>query len=340
MLLKLSELNFVYPNHLVATHPDTHHHRIMYCDENGAVEISRQQWLDKIHPGDVFVVNDSKVAKRRVFTESGLEILFLQDLGDDIWQVLFPARNLNLKAILNLPGGITATLIEKGLPQKLKVDRSLDENYFCAFAELPLPPYIQKARGERHNINADESWYQSQWAQVLGSLAAPTASLHITLDDLNALKQKGVHVKQITLHVGLGTFLPVKVNDLKDHVMHAESVEIPLDTWNAIANAKLEGKKIWALGTTVTRALESAALGYLTKTSKSSIAGETQLLIQPGFEFKIVDRLCTNFHQPHSTLLALVAGFAGLNRTLAAYQWAIDKEFRLFSYGDLSVWKP
>jgi S-adenosylmethionine:tRNA ribosyltransferase-isomerase len=162
-------------------------------------------------------------------------------------------------------------------------------------------------------------------------MASPTASLHFSADDLAALKARGVRVLEVTLHVGLGTFLPVTVENLSDHQMHSEDYEMSESVWREISAAKSDGKKIWALGTTAARVLESVA-----RTEK--LFGTTDILLMPGTDFKMVDRLLTNFHQPESTLLALVAGFSSLETVKKCYQWAIDRKFRLFSYGDLSVW--
>ncbi|MGE0633740.1 MAG: S-adenosylmethionine:tRNA ribosyltransferase-isomerase, partial [Pseudobdellovibrionaceae bacterium] len=235
-------------------------------------------------------------------------------------------------------------LAAKGRPQKVQVSKPLTDVYFSKVGELPLPPYIQKARGERHNVASDESWYQTVWATKPGSFAAPTASLHFKNEHLQLLKEKGVIITYVTLHVGLGTFLPVTAEDLDHHEMHPEWVEVPATTWSAIESAKSKGKKIWALGTTVCRSLESVPRGLLNRQDDGVYQGLTNLLLQPreteaGSDFKVVNVLLTNFHQPKSTLLALVASFAGLERVKTCYKWAIERKFRLFSYGDLSVWE-
>lgn len=334
--MKLSDLKFNYPENLVATAPQAEH-RVMFVFPNQEpVELSKRELLDQIPTGDLVVINDTKVEKRRVFSGS-TEILFVEDLGENQWMVLFPARGFKLNQQITLPGGVTATLVKKGLPQKLELSKSIDSSYFENFGEPALPPYIQKARGERHSKKEDQTWYQTAWAEKWGSVAAPTASLHFDKEDFEFLKNKGVKVVSITLHVGLGTFLPVKTENLDEHQMHSEKVMIPINTLQSIHAAKQSGQKVWALGTTVCRALESQALNLLTQTPEGFI-GETRLFIRPGFEFKYVDRLMTNFHQPESTLLALVAGFAGLERVKSCYQWAFNQGFRLFSYGDLSVW--
>lgn len=335
--MKISDLQFHYPEELVATKPERPS-RVLKIEKGEFAEISLAQLIQEIPSGDILVVNNTKVLKRRVFA-GDLEILFLGKLNQpgEFWEVLFPSKKTKLDQALELPLGVKMTLRQKGRPQIVEINQVLDESYFEKVAELPLPPYIQKARGARHTVEADESWYQTAWAKEPGSFAAPTASLHFSQQDLETLKAKGVRICELTLHVGLGTFLPVTTEDLNDHDMHAEWVEIPRETWQAIQDAKAQGRKIWSLGTTATRSLESAGQGLL-KESETGLQGFTKLLIQPGYQWTTVDRLLTNFHQPESTLLALVAGFSDLNTVKSAYEYAISKRFRLFSYGDLSVW--
>ncbi len=339
--MQVSDLDYEYPEDLVARTP-SHPCRVMQVsitdrESFQIAEISLQNLLEQMQPGDLLVVNDTQVLKRRVFSEEGLEFLFLKSLGERDWQVLFPAKKWSVGHEFKLPRGVIAQLLEKGLPQKVRLSRAVSEDYFSENGEVPLPPYIQKARGERHTQKEDDHWYQTLWAQKPGSFAAPTASLHFSQQDLDYLKFKGVQMAQVTLHVGLGTFLPVSVADLNDHAMHSEWVEVPRKTWEAVQEAKHLGGRVWALGTTVTRSLESVAQKKIPET-QDGFAGFTDLLIQEGFEFQVVDCLMTNFHQPKSTLLALVAGFAGLSTTKKAYAWALARRFRLFSYGDLTLW--
>ena len=328
--MKLSDLKYDFPEELIAVEPQRPS-RVMWVENSKPIECSISDLIEKIPAGDVFVINNTKVLKRRVFTDDELEILFLDQLDNGNWKVLFPSKKFKIGEVINLPKNFKMTLLEKGRPQIVKVEPPISDEDFARIAELPLPPYIQKARAHRHNVSADESWYQTAWAEKPGSMAAPTASLHFSNQDLARLKDKSVHVVELTLHVGLGTFLPVTAEDLNDHQMHSEKYEITSENWSLIKKAKQEGKKVWALGTTSTRVLESVA-----RTEK--LFGETDLLLQAGSEFKIVDRLLTNFHQPESTLLALVAGFAGLENVKECYKWAIAEKFKLFSYGDLSVW--
>lgn len=333
--MKLSDLKFDYPEELIATEP-VRPTRVMWVGENGEPrELNINELLNSIPRGDVLVINNTKVLKRRIFTDSEVEVLFLDKVGENefsnTWKVLFPAKKYSVGDVLNLPKGFKMKLTEKGRPQLAEVTPVISDLDFAEIAELPLPPYIQKARSRRHNIAADESWYQTAWASVDGSMAAPTASLHFSRENLQTLIEKGVLVIELTLHVGLGTFLPVQTEDLNQHQMHSENYEISKSNWELILKAKLAKNKIWALGTTSTRVLETIA-----RTNR--LAGSTNLLLQPGSDFNVVDRLLTNFHQPESTLLALVASFSSLDKVKNCYQWAMQKKFRLFSYGDLSVW--
>lgn len=332
-----TDLDFDFPEELIATSPQRPS-RVMAVDGPGAEprEITLDELVEIPRPGDVWVLNQTKVLKRRVFA-GDLEILFLSQPSPDEWEVLFPSRAFKLGDAVELPEGVTMTLTQKGRPQRVRVSRELTQSYFDQHGEVPLPPYIQKARSQRHNGPQDERWYQTLWAADPGSLAAPTASLHFEQKHLDRLRERGVLILPVTLHVGLGTFLPVTAEDLKDHAMHAEVVEVPASTWERLQAAKAQGSRIWALGTTVARSLESAAAGKLRR-DEQAFRGETDLMILPGYEFQVVDRLMTNFHQPQSTLLALVAAFSNLEHVKACYQWAIARKFRLFSYGDLSVW--
>jgi S-adenosylmethionine:tRNA ribosyltransferase-isomerase len=321
--MRIEELDFPYPESLVATERALAS-RVLVVENGEPREIlpepgagaagAARVLLGLIEPGDVLVVNDTKVLRRRVFSESGLEILFLSSDPDlTTWQVLCPSTRWKDGEKQALPGGVSLELVSRGRPQTVRTSQALNENYFAKHGELPLPPYIQKARSERHNRTVDSRDYQTAWAKADGSLAAPTASLHFSNDDLTWLKSRGVLVCHITLHVGLGTFLPVTAERLEDHVMHAEIAEISGEVWSSINKARARGRKIWALGTTVTRTLESAAIGKLQARADGGFFGATDLFIQPGFEFQVVDRLMTNFHQPRSTLIALVAAFADID---------------------------
>lgn len=333
--MKVSDLRFDYPEELVATQP-MRPSRVLSI-ENGISEITFRQLLEKIPAGDVLVLNNTKVLKRRIFTDQ-FEIVFLKPRSERQWEVLFPSKKLKTGEAVSLPENIQMRLVEKGRPQIVELNHAVDEAYFERVAQLPLPPYIQKMRNERVPLVDDQKWYQTSWAQNPGSLAAPTASLHFSTEDIGYLKKRGVRVCELTLHVGLGTFLPVLTEDLDEHLMHKEFVEIPANTWQEVSSAKKTGHGVWAMGTTVARALESVAIGKINANIDGGYIGETDLKIQPGFQWKVVNRLLTNFHQPESTLLALVAAFLDLETVKKAYTYAIEKKMRLFSYGDLSVW--
>lgn len=347
--LSLSELGFEYPENLVATERALFS-RIMYFDESlGPVEIGRGELLSFLRPGDLWVVNQTKVLRRRVFTIEGLEILFIKPLNSNRteWEVLCPSSRwaegtVQTASIVTGDSSgdrlMTFKIVKRGRPQIITTSEPFTDELFDAIGELPLPPYIQKARGQRHTRWADETQYQSVWAKDPGSLAAPTASFHFDKEFEDAVRAKGAEVVPVTLHVGLGTFLPVTVDLLSQHVMHPESVQIPKATIEAIAKAKAGGGRVFAVGTTVARSLESIGRGYFQEQADGSLAGETTLMIAPGHDWRFVDVLLTNFHQPQSTLLALVAGFSSLENVMSAYRWAIEREFRLFSYGDLTIW--
>lgn len=373
-MITKSDLSYQYPEHLVALKPQRPS-RVMYVphqlkqpqpeqsheqsheqSQKIPQEISMHELLLKPQAGDVWVINDTKVSHRRIWSQEGFEILFLNsvvtplktsskdlslnasDVGSERWEVLFPSSRLKKNQKLILPEGIQMGLVSGGKPQIVELSKTIDETYFQRHGELPLPPYIQKLRNDRHQTSDDETWYQTSWANKLGSLAAPTASLHFDWHQIEQLTQRGVVVCKTTLHVGLGTFLPVTSENLTDHPMHYEWAHVSQDVWKAINEAKQKGHRIWSVGTTVARTLESLASQKLIQ-NEFGFEGQTNLFIYPGYEYKVVDVLLTNFHQPESTLLALVAAFSGLENVKTAYEWAIQNNFRLFSYGDLSVWE-
>jgi S-adenosylmethionine:tRNA ribosyltransferase-isomerase len=335
--MHIDELDFPYPENLVAREPQLYF-RSLWVEDQTIEDLTKDQILERFTSGDVLVINDTLVLRRRIFSQEGFEILFIEEKEKNIWEVLFPSSRLKRGQKLVLPEDIEFELIESGIPQRIRVSKELTEIYFASYGELPIPPYIQKARGERHNSTTETSWYQTEWAQNSGSLAAPTASLHFTQRDLDRLSAKGVEIVKLTLHVGLGTFLPVQTEMLESHQMHKEIAQISAASAQSILRAKAEGRPVWALGTTVVRTLESWGQGRLTKQANGNFEGATDLFIYPGFEFKIVDNMMTNFHQPKSTLLAMVSAFYGLEKVQSVYRWAIEREFRLFSYGDLTVW--
>ena len=243
--MNLQSLDYQYPEELIATEPQKKS-RVLLNQNGDNSELSLTALIDCFESGDLLVLNDSKVVKRRLFVKvrgkenkKELEVLFIEEKDNKEWVVLFPASRIKDSDVLLLPGGVEAQLVQRGIPQKLKLSQNLDFDYFATHGELPLPPYIQKARGERHQATEDDSWYQTVWAKKEGSAAAPTASLHFSEEHLRALKQKGVKISYLTLHVGLGTFLPIQVENLLEHQMHKEWIEIGAETLSEIEKTNL-----------------------------------------------------------------------------------------------------
>lgn len=343
--MNLSDLDYYLPSSAIATSPQ-HPPRVLVSHRDFDREISFQECGDLFRAGDVLAINNTLVLHRKLIAKGGFDVLFLspdlENFSGLTWKVLCRARELKVGDVLSFESGITGTLLSKGHPQTLLLSSPLENSYFEKHGVFPIPPYISEARNatatEKSQTDySDEVWYQNPLGKIEGSLAAPTASLHFSSEDLQNFASRGVEIVPLTLHVGLGTFLPVKTERLEDHQMHLEEISIPISSINAIQKAKAEGRRVWALGTTAARSLESWARGDLTQ-KEEVFSGATDIFITPGFQFQIVDVLGTNFHQPKSTLLALMAAFAGLPRVRRAYAWAIENQFRFLSYGDFSVW--
>lgn len=313
--------------------------RLLVVSPSGALEDKLVKELPSlVEPGDLVVVNDSKVrparvhCRRPVQPDGGggrVELLFLADLGGGAWEALGRAtRPLRPGDELEFPDGRGRVRIEDKRAQGsviVRADFDLD-TVLRDVGEMPLPPYV-----ERPVHALDKERYQTVFAKELGSAAAPTAGLHLTEQLLGALEERGARVGRVTLHVGLGTFRPVQTEDLDDHPMHAEWLNVSGALVELIEDARARGARILAVGTTVVRALESSVdeEGRLQPGSRT-----TDLLIQPGYRFQVVDGLLTNFHMPRSTLIALVSAFAGLDRIKDAYAHAVRQRYRFFSYGD------
>jgi S-adenosylmethionine:tRNA ribosyltransferase-isomerase len=304
--------------------------------------------------GDVLVMNNTKVFKARLHGEvimrwghhppRKIEVFLLRGhdsvLGSS-WEVLLrPAKKVEIEDTIDF-GGITATLMSKDEKEgtaMLHFDALMEEvlAFTDAYGEVPLPPYIGASRVTSATGVSGvgiEQQYQTVYAQHVGSVAAPTAGFHFTPELLEQIKEKGVQIECVTLHVGIGTFRPVKTETLEEHVMHREWIEIPKETAERINAAKKEKRRVIAVGTTTTRALEGAAAeseGVLPE----GFSGDVNIFITPGFKFRVIDGLITNFHLPKSTLLVLVSTFAGREHVLAAYEEAVEKEYRFYSFGD------
>ena len=332
----LHDFDFELPSALIAQAPAAERgaSRLLHLDgRSGALVDGRfAQLLDHIAAGDVMVFNDTRVIKARLTgaKDSGgkIEVLIERVLSHDraLAQVR-ASKAPRAGSRLLLAGGIAAGVLGRhGEFFDVQFDDCAD--IFALLDQhgtVPLPPYITHAAD-----TADESRYQTVYARAPGAVAAPTAGLHFDATMLDALRAKGVIIAHVTLHVGAGTFQPVRVSDLRDHQMHSEWYDVPQATADAIAAARVRGAKVMAVGTTSLRALESAAAGGELKAG----TGDTRLFITPGYTFRVVDRLLTNFHLPKSTLLMLVSAFAGRDNIRRAYHHAIEQRYRFFSYGD------
>jgi S-adenosylmethionine:tRNA ribosyltransferase-isomerase len=292
--------------------------------------------LELIPPGDLLVLNTTRVRKARLIGRRGsgapAEVLLIRPLSDESWIAMGqPGSALQPGKRIELDHGVAVETIEV-LPdgtRKVRVVGATAADAMERFGRVPLPPYIR-----RDPVPADATRYQTVFAKRAGSVAAPTAGLHFTDALLDALSARGVVIAGLDLEVGPGTFKPVEVAAPEQHEMHAERYEIPHRLAAVHREVRRAGGRVWAVGTTVVRALESAAdrNGHVREG-----AGETRLMILPGYEFRVVDRLITNFHLPRSTLLMLVSAFAGSETTRAAYQHAIAARYRFYSYGDAMV---
>ncbi len=295
-----------------------------------------------LHPGDLVVLNRTKVRRARVFAhrptnergEGGgrVELLFLHPLSDDTWAALGRAAGPLRPGDRLVFEGSGLEILGRDDEGTLRVRVEGDwERVLDAAGQMPIPPYF------RREADADDvERYQTVFASELGSAAAPTAGLHLTESAIEEMRARGVRIESVLLHVGIGTFRPVAAEDLDEHPMHEESFEVTAELAAAIVETKRRGGRVVAVGTTVVRALEASALA---DGAPQIGGGTTRLLIQPGFEFRVVDALLTNFHQPKSTLLALVSAFAGRERVLRAYREALAEGFRFLSYGD-AMWIP
>jgi S-adenosylmethionine:tRNA ribosyltransferase-isomerase len=332
----LEDFNFELPPELIAQTPPAQRSasRLLHLDgASGALSDGQfTQLTQYVSAGDVMVFNDTRVIKARLTgaKDSGgkVEVLIERVLANDraLAQVR-ASKSPRAGSRLALTGGVAA--IVQGRQGEFFELRFEDCADIFAVLErhgaVPLPPYITHAADA-----VDESRYQTVYARAPGAVAAPTAGLHFDEAMLDALRQKGVTIAHVTLHVGAGTFQPVRVSDLREHQMHSEWYDVPQATVDAIATARARGSRVMAVGTTSLRALESAAASGELKAG----TGDTRLFITPGYSFKVVDRLLTNFHLPKSTLLMLVSALAGVDNVRRAYQHAIAQRYRFFSYGD------
>jgi len=336
--MKLSDYNYELPEELIADKPPVVRgtSRLLVLNrKNGLIKDKKYSDVtDFLESGDVLVLNNTKVirARLRAYKESGVErelIILEKHSFDDDWcrhRVLYRGK-LRVGDKLTVGGShLSVEEIQEGGIAVVKSDYDLLK-LAEECGEVPLPPYMHRSA-----TPMDIERYQTVWAVNNGSVAAPTASLNMTDDIINSLIAKGVKIVYITLHVGLGTFLPIRTDLVEDHHMHQEHFDIPKETVAIIQSAKASGKKVIALGTTVARTLEYAA--DLLKNDSVDISGEADIFIYPGYKFKTIDGLLTNYHAPKSTVLMLTAAFAGWDKLLPAYEHAIVEKYHFFSYGD------
>lgn len=329
-----SEFSFHLPEHLIAQVPaaDRTASRLLCLDRESG-EICDQQFpdlLDYLEPGDLLVMNNTRVIKARLHghKESGGKVECLIERVTGEFTALAHVRasrspKPDQRILFDQNFSLTVTGREDELFQ-LDFDQPVMQ-VLDAIGHMPLPPYIT-----RDDDEDDQQRYQTVFAEKDGAVAAPTAGLHMDEALLQKIKDKGISTGFVTLHVGAGTFLPMRVDDINDHVMHSEWIDVPQETVDLIEATRKAGNRVIALGTTTVRALESASRSG----SISAFSGETDIFIYPGYTFRSVDALITNFHLPESTLLMLVSAFAGKETTLRAYHHAVDQAYRFFSYGD------
>lgn len=336
--MKTSDFYYDLPKELIAQTPvePRDSSRLMLLDRNTG-EIDHKHFydiIDSLNPGDLLVANDSRVLPARIYgikdeTGARVEFLLLSQITGNRWEALCkPGKKAKEGTSFTFGDGLLkATVAEVKDDGNRIVDFECDENFFSTLdkiGQMPLPPYITEEL-------KDKERYQTVYSHELGSAAAPTAGLHFTKELMQRIKDKGVNIAYVTLHVGLGTFRPVKVDDVTKHKMHSEHYEIPQETAKLINETKKNGGRVIAVGTTSCRTLESVASFY---GEIKPCEGFTDIFIYPGYEFKVLDGLITNFHLPESTLIMLVSAFAGYDNVMNAYKTAVEEKYRFFSFGD------
>jgi S-adenosylmethionine:tRNA ribosyltransferase-isomerase len=329
--MKLSDFDYCLPKERIAQYPLKRRESSRLCVINRSLKEIRHMIFSDIveyfHDGDLIVLNDTKVFPARLhgLKPSGgkTEILLLRKLKADTWEAIVKGMN---KGEIILEGGITAKVYPSNGRVRVRFAGEDIENSLSNIACMALPPYIK-----RDAELSDMDRYQTVYADKEGSVAAPTAGLHFTDSIIDALENKGVEVRRLTLHIGYGTFKPVRADDVGDHHMDEEFYEVPEQTADAVNRAKSDGRRVIAVGTSVTRTLEASVSGL---NSIKSGPGNTSIFMYPGYEFRIVDALVTNFHQPKSTPMMLTSAFSGHELLKTAYSETMSKGYRFFSYGD------
>ncbi len=338
--MNIEDFNFDLPEALIAQTPleKRSESRLLIIDKATQTMTDQHFYniIDELETGDTLVLNNTRVLPARLHgqkadTGGHIELLLLKNTVDDTWEVLAkPAKKLKNGTVISFGDGrLTATVVDDTLDHGGRIVTFNYDGIFLevleSLGEMPLPPYI-------HEKLKDQGRYQTVYAKENGSAAAPTAGLHFTDDLLAQIKAKGVNIAWVTLHVGLGTFRPVSVDNIEEHDMHSEFYILPEETADIINATKTAGKRVIAVGTTSIRTLESVAQKFGGKVQADS--DWTNIFIKPGYKFQVVNAFSTNFHLPKSTLVMLVSAFAGREFVLEAYQHAIDEHYRFFSFGD------
>ncbi|QIB54299.1 tRNA preQ1(34) S-adenosylmethionine ribosyltransferase-isomerase QueA [Blautia producta] len=339
--MKTSDFYYDLPEELIAQDPlaDRSASRLLHLDrETGEIQHTDFKHITRyLNPGDCLVINDTKVIPARLYgskvgTDAGIEILLLKRKGDNVWETLVkPGKKAKPGTVISFGDGLLTgeviDVVEEGNRLIRFHYEGIFEEILDKLGEMPLPPYIT------HKLE-DKNRYQTVYAKNEGSAAAPTAGLHFTEELLEEIRRMGVNIAHVTLHVGLGTFRPVKVDDVEKHHMHSEFYVVEEDQAKLINDTKKNGGRIISVGTTSCRTLESAADEDGNLQAKS---GWTEIFIYPGYQFKIIDGLITNFHLPESTLLMLVSALAGKENIMKAYEEAVRERYRFFSFGDAMI---
>ena len=337
-MMELHDFYYDLPQELIAQDPlsDRSASRLMLLDKNtGEIEHKIfKDIIDYLNPGDCLVINDTKVIParligERVGTGATIEVLLLKRRENDIWEVLVkPGKKAKIGTKISFGDGRLVAevidIVEEGNRLIQFTYEGIFEEILDELGQMPLPPYIT------HKLQ-DKNRYQTVYAKHEGSAAAPTAGLHFTKELLERIQEKGVDIARVTLHVGLGTFRPVKVENIQEHHMHSEYYVVTQEAADKINNAKADGGRVICVGTTSCRTIESASDD---DGRVKACSGWTEIFIYPGYKFKVLDALITNFHLPESTLLMLVSALAGREHILAAYKTAVEEKYRFFSFGD------
>jgi len=324
--MKLSDFDYQLPEELIAQIPaeprDSSRLMVLHRDMGSIEHKIFRQIIEYLQPKDLLVLNNTRVIPARFFAKKGtstIEVFLLSKVENDVWECMVkPGRKVKPGDLLTFEG-FSAKCLNRTDDGTRILRFDIPDDKLLTYGEAPLPPYV-------HNKISLER-YQTVYAKVDGAVAAPTAGLHFTEQLIQRIKERGVEITEITLHVGIGTFRPVKTENIAEHKIHSERYEISSETLSLINQSKASGGRIIAVGTTVVRALEEYA-------RSGKVKGYTSLFIYPPFEFRIVDALVTNFHLPKSTLLMLVSAFAGYDLVMRAYQEAIRERYRFYSFGD------